>query len=223
MNKRKRLLAVGIALGLVLCGCQIATSPEEETPVPYDDSKDKLLAESETKVAYYEDLVLTLQNQLLDVKGALYASRAEYNALYALYHASDKEDANETPTPPESTQVDSFRYIKENGGVTVTAYLGNSKEVVLPTYIDGLPVRAVFDRAFSGNANITSITVPLGVESIGWFAFSGCASLQRISLPSSIQSIAYGAFDNCHKDLTVSCPQNSYAAEYALSYGLRVS
>lgn len=222
MKKTTRFMAMGIALGLILCGCQVTSKPLDNTQAPEESSKDKLLAESETKVAYYEELVVSLQNQLLDVKGALYTSRAEYDALYALYQASGEKEENAPSESLESTSVESFRYVKENGGVTIVAYLGASKEVVLPTHIDGLPVRAVFDRAFSGNASVTSITIPEGVKSIGWFAFSGCAALRSVSLPSSIESIAYGAFDNCHKALTVLCPQNSLAYRYALSYGLRL-
>lgn len=223
MNKRNRLIAVGLALGILLSGCQMTSRPVEDTQTPYEDPKDKLLKESETKAAYYEELVCSLQDQLLDVKSALYTSRAEYDALYALYQASNAEKEEAPSSALESTAVDSFRYVKENGGVTVTAYLGSAKEVVLPTHIDGLPVRAVFDRAFSGNVSVTSVTVPEGVESIGWFAFSGCASLKSVSLPSSIQAISYGAFDNCHKDLRVSCNPSSYAYQYALSYGLQIN
>ncbi|MBQ9806295.1 MAG: leucine-rich repeat domain-containing protein [Clostridia bacterium] len=219
MNKLKRMIVVGAAAGILFCGCQAAI--DTETPVPYDDSKDKLLADAETKVAYYEGLAVNLQDRLLEVQSALYTSRAEYDALYALYQASNKEPSNEASGSSTSTAVDSFRYIKENGGVTVTAYLGKSKEVVLPTHIDGLPVLAVFDRAFSQNTDITSITLPEGVESIGWFAFSGCTSLQTVTLPASVQTISYGAFDNCNKDLTVVCPEKSYARQYAQSYGLK--
>ncbi len=214
------MIVLGATVGLLFCGCQAIASTE--TPVPYDDSKDKLLAESETKIAYYEELVVNLQDRLLDVQSALYTSRAEYDALYALYQASNKDQSTESSNSISSTSADSFRYVKENGGVTITAYLGSSKDVVLPTHIDGLPIRAVSDRAFSQNHKITSVTLPEGVKSVGWFTFSGCTSLQTVTLPASLQSISYGAFENCHKELTVSCPQNSYAAQYAQSYGLKL-
>ena len=69
MNKMKRMVIMGAAVGILFCGCQAASVTE--TPTSYDDTKDKLLQESQTKISYYEGLVVDLQEQLLDTKSAL--------------------------------------------------------------------------------------------------------------------------------------------------------
>ena len=216
MKKAKIVMLLCIVLCILLVGCQGKT---EEVPVPYDDTKDKLLEESGAKISYYEDLVVTMQQQIMDLKSALYTSRAEYDALYALYRASDKDSFDASAGNPVLSK--DFRYVKGENSVTVTAYTGNEKNVVIPSTIEGLPVRKIADRAFSHQDALESVTVPDGIEEIGWFAFSGCAVLQRVELPKTVERIAYGAFENCHRDLVISAPKDSYAAAYAASYGIR--
>jgi len=216
MKKAKIAILLCTVLCLLFVGCREQT---QEVPVPYDDTKDKLLEESGAKISYYEELVVTMQQQIMDLKSALYTSRAEYDALYALYQASDK-DAFDTSAGNPVLSKD-FRYVKENDFVTITSYTGNDKNVAIPSSIEGLPVRKIADRAFSHVDSLESVTVPDGIEEIGWFAFSGCAVLQRVELPKTVERIAYGAFENCHKDLIISAPKDSYAAAYAASYGIR--
>ena len=46
-------------------------------------------------------------------------------------------------------------------------------------------------------ANVTSITIPSGVKSIGINAFYGCSSLTAITIPSGVTSIGASAFQAC--------------------------
>jgi hypothetical protein len=84
----------------------------------------------------------------------------------------------------------------------------------------GYPVTRIADEAFKGTA-VTSVIVPDTVTELGWFAFADCTSLTSVTLPASVASIGYGAFDGC-PNLTVYCPKDSYAAQFAISFGLRV-
>lgn len=124
----------------------------------------------------------------------------------------------ETEAPSSSNDQMSFRYGVVNGGITIYEYLGGSTTVAIPTVIDGKRVTTIADDAFK-NSNVTTVVIPPSVTSIGWFAFAGCSSLRSISIPASVKSIGYAAFDGC-KDLTVLCTQNSYAAQYAASFGM---
>ncbi|MDC0278360.1 leucine-rich repeat domain-containing protein, partial [Akkermansiaceae bacterium] len=45
--------------------------------------------------------------------------------------------------------------------------------------------------------NLTSITIPDGVTSIGDYAFNGCTSLTSITIPDSVRSIGEAAFYQC--------------------------
>lgn len=68
-----------------------------------------------------------------------------------------------------------------NGGqITITAYIGSGGSVDIPVAIDGLPVVAIGDGAFSSCVNVTSISVPAGVISVGSLAFSSCTALKAV-------------------------------------------
>jgi len=51
-------------------------------------------------------------------------------------------------------------------------------------------------EAFSGNVQITHVTIPDGVTAIGARAFAGCTNLVSVSLPAGAD-VGEGAFDGC--------------------------
>ena len=51
--------------------------------------------------------------------------------------------------------------------------------------------------AFSGHAEITTISIPDNVTSIGLYAFSGCSGLTSIDIPNSVTFIGGSAFSDC--------------------------
>lgn len=65
-------------------------------------------------------------------------------------------------------------------------------------------VESVGDFAFMGN-NITSLSLPSSLRSIGQDAFRLACSLPRLDLPSSVEYLGTGAFFGCHiRSLTLS-------------------
>jgi hypothetical protein len=79
---------------------------------------------------------------------------------------------------------------------TVVGYTGNSKTVVIPSNIFGIPVTSIGESAFSGN-NLTSVVIPNSVTSIGSSAFSHPYSrnnLTSVVIPNSVTSIGSSAF-----------------------------
>jgi hypothetical protein len=81
--------------------------------------------------------------------------------------------------------------------VTITRYAGNAATVDIPGHIHGLPVRSIRYSAFYARHNLTSITIPSTVTSIGDRAFDNCSRLADITLPSSLTSIEDLAFCLC--------------------------
>ena len=96
----------------------------------------------------------------------------------------------------------------------ITKYTGTATEVVIPsTYslsedgtvlsgtdytITGIADGDEYNGAFTAT-NITNITIPDSVTSIGNWAFSDCHSLTSITIPASVASIGFGAFWCCDK------------------------
>ncbi len=190
-------------------------------------------------LSYYEALIEELRAQLLEEKEDRYISEHEYKtrleeleaALKAWEAATKAEDlptgGDAETEPAETMPVETrpviptapFDYRLENGEVIITAYKGHETTVTVPTQIDGYPVTAIDDHAFQNTA-IVSVILPGSVRSVGWFAFYGCFGLEIVAIPASVESISYAAFDGC-PNLTLLCPSDSYAAKYAVSFGLK--
>lgn len=125
-------------------------------------------------------------------------------------------------TPDNDTQLTEFEYIKENGGITITKYIGKNTMVQIPNKIEQLPVLKIGENAFA-DTKVKSVTLPSSCTEIDWFAFYGCYALSTVYIYSSTNTIGYGAFDSCSKSLTIYCEQNSYAQKYAASFGINYS
>lgn len=63
-------------------------------------------------------------------------------------------------------------------------------------------------RAFSGCVYLTNIIIPDGVTSIGSRAFEGCRSLESVLLPNSVTQIDSFAFSDCKSLKNVRLPDN---------------
>lgn len=95
--------------------------------------------------------------------------------------------------------------------ITITKYVGTRKDVIIPATIQDVPVvyigmaqlgkygqynSSTDMRAFKGTP-ITSVVVPDGVKSIGYYCFSGCTNLEKVTLPKSCTRLVQGAFYGC--------------------------
>jgi hypothetical protein len=148
--KMKKLIAVGLSLTLVLTG-SILNSYASELTDGSDSTMD--FAEETLTSGNTEESVITSGE-----KEEITVSQEE--EAYSGY-----------------TSNDDFRYSVDNDEIWITGYLGSETEVVIPSEIDGKPVRHIGDDAFKECANLTEITISESVTSIGNSAFSWCTSL----------------------------------------------
>ena len=75
---------------------------------------------------------------------------------------------------------------------TVIGCRPNITSVTIPKIIT-----SIGNEAFAGCTNLVSITIPNSITSIGHSAFSGCSSLKSISIPNSVVSMGGATFENC--------------------------
>ena len=72
-----------------------------------------------------------------------------------------------------------------------------SSSIVIPESYEGRNVTIIESRAFYGCTDLTSITLPEGLTSIGDDAFTRCSGLTSITLPDGLSSIGNYAFSLC--------------------------
>ncbi len=114
-----------------------------------------------------------------------------------------------------AAESDDFEYIvsEDNSSVTISAYTGSAKKVVVPSEISGIPVTAIGEAAFQNQTQISKITLPKSIARIEDKAFFGCSALTTINLHKSVKFIADNAFKGCDSLLPKVYP-DSYAHRY---------
>jgi hypothetical protein len=142
----------------------------------------------------------------LDANSRLAVEKARVGATPVLVQAQQGTSGAQTPEPVVTE--DDFE-IRQNaqGGITITRYTGKAKNVAIPTTISGLPVTEIGGDAFTYGymgLDLTGITIPDGVTSIGAYAFSPNTfhrenqnRLQNLVIPDSVTRIGNGAFYDC--------------------------
>lgn len=204
---------------------------------------------AEIKIEYLNERISELEATLISLKSNSYVQDTAYRAqisalereLESLRGQSGSSDTQkpdsdterpqketdkvtqsptETPSGGQSDKI-TLLFTVSGGKATVTGYKGSGKYLLIPSTLDGYPVEAVADNAFS-RTEFESIEIDEGVKRLGWFAFSENTALKSVILPSSIERAEYGVFNGCSGKLTVYCETNTYIATYAKSYGINV-
>ncbi len=104
-----------------------------------------------------------------------------------------------------AVEVD-YSYEIRNGTAIIHGYYGSIVgEIVIPSELRDCPVVRIDERAFADCQNITSVTIPDSVKSIGYEAFSQCINLKSVTLSEKLTTIEDKAFSECTslKDITL--------------------
>ena len=191
--------AVLLLLTLALGGCERVAAAAADA----DAAEAKETAQTQESAEDYRARVAALENELWQLRQTQQTAGQQTAAT-----------VEEEPTEAGMT----FTYRVENGAATVTGYRGNTAFVQVPATLDGYPVIKIGQRAFEGT-DVTVVELPESVREVDWFAFYGCARLLYVTLPAGVERMGYAVFDEC-PCVTVLCDSGSYAEQYAKSYGL---
>lgn len=127
------------------------------------------------------------------------------------------------PVNPDRTEPNpalDFFYEIDGDNVTITKYVGDDGDVVIPEKVIGKSVTTIGNEAFMSCFHLTTVKIPNSVtiigdgvfyncfflasvamsenvKSIGDFAFGMCQFLTDITIPNGITKIGNGVFDNC--------------------------
>ena len=122
-------------------------------------------------------------------------------ALFCLFNA------NMTAAPIISGNYE--YYLNEDGNtITLSKYLGNEVNVVIPSELDGYDVSKL-SNTFDGNNTVKSIEIPYnGRTAIYFNSFRGCANLEKVILPK-IFIYMEDAFTGCTSLKEIIVPEDT--------------
>ncbi len=127
--------------------------------------------------------------------GSKFYAPTDTGVLYCIWEKAnpvthfDYEDAT-LPIPVDSVYASHWN---ENG-VIITSYNGDGSKVVVPEKINGKPVIAIGEGAFSGE-NIETLVLPRTILKIEDCAFTDCSSLTTLYFPDSVYYLSDAIFD----------------------------
>lgn len=116
-------------------------------------------------------------------------------------------DENGKPVFIETRKNGEYTYDVYDSYIELCIYWGNSKSVVVPSYIDGIPVKDIGANLFWSHEEIESITLPETITDIGWNSFGDCKKLKTINIPEGVTWIQNSAFNSCDSLTTITLPE----------------
>lgn len=118
----------------------------------------------------------------------------------------------ETAKIQQSKNVTGIKYKKIKNGIRIDSVeFGGG--IVIPEFIEGLPVVKIAERAFYKRKDITSVILPRYLNEIGDEAFSE-SGIVSISIPNSVEKIGDRAFYNCRQVENIILPEGLKSIKY---------
>lgn len=122
-----------------------------------------------------------------------------------------------TPTLNEDTAIYAY-WTEENkptdftysgtSAITINAYNGSKKNMVIPAYIGGKPVVSIGKSAFSGKTTILSVIMPDTITTVGDSAFYNCSSMTSLRFSNNLQSVSDSMCYKCTSLTEINIPDS---------------
>lgn len=112
----------------------------------------------------------------------------------------------------ESTNATGITYKKLKTGIRIET-VEASGGIVIPDFIEGLPVVKLSDKAFYKRKDISSVILPRHLTEIGCEAFSE-SGIVSINIPNTVKRIGDRAFFNCRKLESIYLPEQIKMINY---------
>ncbi len=169
--KRKFIVPI-VVMSLLLAGCTDNSTKKPRVYAPYSALKkdeDSLLSNNSSE----------FQGEVVSepIDGVENANSYENSIL----SSSDSESRVVLET--QASPISDFEYeTNDLGEITITKYIGQASIIIIPSEINGKPVSELDHKVFYDCADITDITIPDSILTIGIFVFNGCNNLQNINV-----------------------------------------
>ena|GEM_PF-3440884 len=103
----------------------------------------------------------------------------------------------------------------EDNTAMITGCILPTIDMTIPNEIAGKKVTVIGEKAFQGNAGITSVTVSSGIEIIAANAFNACTNLNKVIIPASVEELGVNVFSDCPKLKTAGITSSGCDIEFA--------
>ena len=98
------------------------------------------------------------------------------------------EDWNDSDRPiyfdcanPNKGVINGMQWELIEGEIAIVGYRLNETKIVIPSSIEGIAVTSIADFAFMDHNEITEVTIPLSIKTIGLSAFNGCIGIKTVN------------------------------------------
>lgn len=121
-------------------------------------------------------------------------------------------------------------YVDTDGKIVLTAYKGKDTEVIVPNYIDGIPVKKIGTNTkhawyndeesiwsteiceneayYYTQKTITKIIISEGIEEIADYAFFHGEAIKEVIMPETLKKIGINVFESCYSLISIRIPNS---------------
>ena len=116
------------------------------------------------------------------------------------------DDTSSTATTNGSQGLDYV--LSDDGNSYIVSGIGScaDADLVIPATYEGLPVTAIADLAFDNCNQLTSVTLPDSIRTLGRYAFNYCQNMVSVNIPTGITTLTWGVFQGCRALATLTSP-----------------